>query len=534
MNNDAQTPPDRRALRRDATQRPAQIATPAIALDARVVDISPNGLQVRCATPLKSGARIEVEVHPRAGEGKGQVYLVRGIVVRCDPSGAEYAIGVRLATRLGETEDLHGPSFASADAAAQAVNEVTALLRQWNGAAPSPLAYAAHRASEPPAAPAPEPPPKRRRAAALLLLPLLLLLLLLWRGGPLRNPPDQGSPALGDASFSTSQPPASLAVDALFEAMEKEDALGVRDAVITLVAHRDATATQRLIAALGAATLPREGRPARLLEFLPYAVPEWQALAQAYLRATPSETGAPPLPLGDFQTVAWYEDLPPESGSGQPTPGSGALPERPASAPGTANDSAPEPTAAASSDTATNATTPLDGVGGPLIPLPDTANTTVSPPPQVSDPGPSSDPARAAAEVPPASGEEDPPLRVDVDTDNFILTVMRGRTPVKRFPVGLGREASTPTGQFRIANKLVNPAWYNRGTVVPPGDPANAIGAYWMGLGRDGKATRYGIHPTNDPAAIGAEKSRGCIRMRPEDAAQLFELIPLGTPVTIR
>ena len=39
----------------------------------------------------------------------------------------------------------------------------------------------------------------------------------------------------------------------------------------------------------------------------------------------------------------------------------------------------------------------------------------------------------------------------------------------------------------------------------------------------------YMIHGTNKPAGVGLRSSHGCIRLYPEDIAQLFELAPIGT-----
>jgi L,D-transpeptidase ErfK/SrfK len=41
------------------------------------------------------------------------------------------------------------------------------------------------------------------------------------------------------------------------------------------------------------------------------------------------------------------------------------------------------------------------------------------------------------------------------------------------------------------------------------------------------------IHGTNKPAGVGLRSSHGCIRLYPEDIAQLFELAPIGTPVRV-
>jgi L,D-transpeptidase ErfK/SrfK len=43
----------------------------------------------------------------------------------------------------------------------------------------------------------------------------------------------------------------------------------------------------------------------------------------------------------------------------------------------------------------------------------------------------------------------------------------------------------------------------------------------------------YLIHGTNKPAGVGLRASHGCIRMYPEDIASLFDLIPVGTRVTV-
>ena len=124
-------------------------------------------------------------------------------------------------------------------------------------------------------------------------------------------------------------------------------------------------------------------------------------------------------------------------------------------------------------------------------------------------------------------------LTIDIDTSNYVLTLLDHGEAVEQFPVGLGRNGSTPLGHFRIANNITDPDWYNRGVVVPAGAPNNPLGQRWMGLGRGGRATSYGIHPTNVPASIGSDQSRGCVRMRPPDAETIFRLAPIGTPVYI-
>ncbi|MDN4593717.1 L,D-transpeptidase family protein [Polycladomyces subterraneus] len=121
--------------------------------------------------------------------------------------------------------------------------------------------------------------------------------------------------------------------------------------------------------------------------------------------------------------------------------------------------------------------------------------------------------------------------RIVVDKSTNTLTLYQNGTVVRSYPVATGRSPRlTPEGTFPIVMKVVNPSWKN----VPGGVPQNPLGKRWLGLsvhGDDG--TTYGIHGTNRPDSIGTYASHGCIRMRNADVAELFRLIPVGTPVTI-
>ena len=105
----------------------------------------------------------------------------------------------------------------------------------------------------------------------------------------------------------------------------------------------------------------------------------------------------------------------------------------------------------------------------------------------------------------------------------------KGSLYVMSFPVGIGKDDSTPTGVWAVASKLKNPAYYSpRGEgVIAADDPKNPLGKFWIGLqGTEGKAvdkTSYGIHGTIDPDSIGKQASMGCIRLRDADIARVFE-----------
>ncbi len=104
------------------------------------------------------------------------------------------------------------------------------------------------------------------------------------------------------------------------------------------------------------------------------------------------------------------------------------------------------------------------------------------------------------------------------------------------FAVGLGKDDSTPAGTWQVEphKKLKKPTYYSpRGEgVIAAGDPKNPLGDFWIGLsGVDGQAigkTSYGIHGTIEPDSIGKEASMGCIRMRNEDVALVFEMLVEG------
>jgi L,D-transpeptidase ErfK/SrfK len=113
-----------------------------------------------------------------------------------------------------------------------------------------------------------------------------------------------------------------------------------------------------------------------------------------------------------------------------------------------------------------------------------------------------------------------------------------GATP-RSYPIGIGRDGlTTPLGVTQIARKKKDPIW--RPTermraedpklpeVVEPG-PDNPMGTRAMYLGWP----LYAIHGTNNPWAVGRRSSSGCIRMYPEHVEELFELVEVGTKVTV-
>lgn len=103
------------------------------------------------------------------------------------------------------------------------------------------------------------------------------------------------------------------------------------------------------------------------------------------------------------------------------------------------------------------------------------------------------------------------------------------------FYVSTGAGWGTPQGWYRVISKVPRPSWTYRGQHVPGGVPANPLGACWLGLGMPSwwKGAPVGIHGTNTPWVIGRPVTRGCIRLRNQDALRLYRMVPVGTPVWI-
>ncbi|HEY7617995.1 MAG TPA: L,D-transpeptidase [Terriglobales bacterium] len=110
------------------------------------------------------------------------------------------------------------------------------------------------------------------------------------------------------------------------------------------------------------------------------------------------------------------------------------------------------------------------------------------------------------------------------------LAILEDGKVIRVFPVSVGANASaSPSGSFRIVNRLTNPTYYHPGVVLPAG-PNNPLGPRWVGLSQKG----FGIHGTNEPWSIGRAASHGCIRMRNRDIVQFFAMVSVGDAVEIR
>jgi hypothetical protein len=153
--------------------------------------------------------------------------------------------------------------------------------------------------------------------------------------------------------------------------------------------------------------------------------------------------------------------------------------------------------------------------------------------------------APGLSETPPPSGSY-----LVLDRRQRLLLVLEGGQERRRFPVGVGRPGwETPVGRFAVIELARDPTWEHpvTGQHIPPG-PANPLGSRWIGFHRDceGRAgfngrehlvvkgcVSAGFHGTPQRDSVGQAVSHGCVRLLDEHVRELFELVEMGTPVTV-
>jgi len=134
------------------------------------------------------------------------------------------------------------------------------------------------------------------------------------------------------------------------------------------------------------------------------------------------------------------------------------------------------------------------------------------------------------------------PGTIVIDTNNRLLYLVMGGGKARRYGVGVGKPGFEWAGAHSITRKQEWPEWNPpaemltreaaRGHYLPAhmeGGEDNPLGARAMYLG----STLYRIHGTNAPWTIGYAVSSGCIRMRNEDVADLYDRVKVGTRVIV-
>jgi lipoprotein-anchoring transpeptidase ErfK/SrfK len=130
------------------------------------------------------------------------------------------------------------------------------------------------------------------------------------------------------------------------------------------------------------------------------------------------------------------------------------------------------------------------------------------------------------------------PTYITVDQSSFTVTLWKDLEVAEKYTVAVGQPAyPTPTGLYSVTDKQIDPVWSVpdspwagelAGTTVAGGTAENPLKARWMGI-TDG----VGFHGTSEVDSLGTAASHGCIRMSVPDVEDLYDRVPVGTPVYI-
>ena len=142
-------------------------------------------------------------------------------------------------------------------------------------------------------------------------------------------------------------------------------------------------------------------------------------------------------------------------------------------------------------------------------------------------------------------------LQLVLDRRHRQLLVLHDGVLTRRFPAAVGTVGwETPEGRFRVMQKVKKPVWTHpvNGKKLGPDDATNPLGSRWIGFYRDCKGregwdgeqyldidgcTVAGFHGTPYRWTVGRAVSHGCVRLYEENVQEIFELVRVGTPVTV-
>lgn len=120
-------------------------------------------------------------------------------------------------------------------------------------------------------------------------------------------------------------------------------------------------------------------------------------------------------------------------------------------------------------------------------------------------------------------------VRITIDLDEHLLVARDGGEIVLRSPISVGRHDKPQPGTTFVAGRVAFPT-QNPGY----GTHALALAGYGNGQETFFRGTGLvGLHGVTDPLDLGQTVGDGSIGLANEDAAALYELVPLGARVDI-
>lgn len=130
------------------------------------------------------------------------------------------------------------------------------------------------------------------------------------------------------------------------------------------------------------------------------------------------------------------------------------------------------------------------------------------------------------------------PTYLTVDRSSYTLRLWKDLKVAKTYSVAVGKVGyETPPGLYSIQSKQVDPPWTPpdsdwagdlAGTTIPGGVPENPLKARWLGVNG-----AVGIHGTSESGSLSSAASHGCIRMSIPEVIELYDQVPVGTPIYI-
>ncbi len=140
------------------------------------------------------------------------------------------------------------------------------------------------------------------------------------------------------------------------------------------------------------------------------------------------------------------------------------------------------------------------------------------------------------------------PGTIVVDTANRFLYLVMANGQAMRYGVGIGNAGFSWSGRAVIQYKKMWPTWTPPNEMIarqpelakysaanggmPPG-LMNPLGTRAMYLFQNGKDTLYRLHGSPEWWSIGKAVSSGCVRLMNQDIIDLYNRVPVKTPVLV-
>jgi len=138
-----------------------------------------------------------------------------------------------------------------------------------------------------------------------------------------------------------------------------------------------------------------------------------------------------------------------------------------------------------------------------------------------------------------------PAGEIHLDPDRFALYWTQADGTAIRYACGVGRPGLYEAGAYYVGEKKEWPSWtptpdmiarepelYEQYADGMPGGPGNPLGARALYLFTPERGDTFlRIHGTDAPQTIGAAVSNGCARLLDAHIIDLYDRVPVGTPI---